>query len=426
MAGRPGLVQDDEQGCDCAQAVEIRAIGEPPGSPTGLHAILKHVVPGSDDGSMRGMRWREALLAIAGLFVVSRLALLLVATFLEHSIPLSHHGLSYSTDPILASLTGSDSVYLLGIAAEGYHAEPVHQAFRDWAFFPLYPLVVRLVGIVFLGNLALAGVVVSNVAFVAALAVTYALTIRHLEHDRALRSLAFLTFAPGAVAFAMAYTDSLFLLLAAGAFLGAERRRWWLMAALYGLATLTRLQGVLLGIPLAFLVVQEAGAEAGGWRRLAAWRTAHIGWLVAGPLAFAAFAAYLGVTFGDPLGMFTAQRAWSQTGQEPTGPVTPVLDRFDPIVLLLVVVLCLYLFLFVFRRGDRTSAPYAVLALVTVLTTIATGRLQSSARYLVVAWPFSWWLANRRAAWFELVGLAAFGALFVILAVLNFTQALAP
>ena len=47
----------------------------------------------------------------------------------------------------------------------------------------------------------------------------------------------------GAVAFGMAYTDSLFLLLAAGAFLAGEQRRWWLMALLYGLASLTRLQG---------------------------------------------------------------------------------------------------------------------------------------------------------------------------------------
>ena len=373
---------------------------------------------------MRPMRWREAGVAIAALFLASRGAVVLVALFLEGSIPLGYHGTTYASAPILASLTGSDSVYLLGIAADGYHAEPVRQFFRDWAFFPLYPLVTRVVSVVTFGDLALAGVLVANVAFVAALAVVYALTVRQLEHDRAIRSLAFLTLAPGAVAFAMAYSDSLFLLLSAGAFLAAEQRRWWIMAALYALATLTRLQGVLLGIPLAILVVEAGGA--GSWRRPAAWRTRRLGWLVAGPFAFGTFAAYLGAAFGDPLGMFTAQQAWSQIGQEPTGPVTPVLDRLDPIVLLLVAVLCLHLFLFVFRRGDRTPAGYTALALVSVVTALASGRLQSIARYLAVAWPFSWWLGNRRAAWFELAGLAAFGALFVIQAVLHFTQALAP
>ena len=368
------------------------------------------------------MRWREAAVAIAALFVVTRGGLVLIALFLENNIPLAYHGPSFSTAPLLTSLTGSDAPYLLGIAAEGYHAEPVRQAFRDWAFFPLYPLVTRIVSVLTLGNIAIAGVFVANLAFVAALAVLYRLSIIHLDHDRAIRSLAFVALAPGAVAFAMAYTDSLFLLLAAGAFLAAEQRRWALMALLYGLATLTRLQGVLLGIPLAILIAESSG----GWRTLAAWRSPRLLWLAAGPAAFGLFAAYLGATFGDPLGMFTAQRAWSEIGREPTGPVTPVLDRFDPIVLLLVGVLCLYLFLFVFRRTDRPPAAYTAFALVTVITALASGRLQSIGRYLVVAWPFSWTLANRRAAWFELFGLAAFAMLFVIHAVLHFTQALAP
>jgi hypothetical protein len=267
-------------------------------------------------------------------------------------------------------------------------------------------------------------VLVANVAFVGALAAVYALTIRYLNHDRAVRSLAFLTFAPGAVAFAMAYTDSLFLLLAAGAFLAAETRRWALMALLYGLASLTRLQGILLGIPLAILIV--SADIPGGWRTIAGWRTPRLLWLAAGPIAFGLFAAYLGWAFGDPLGMFTAQQAWSDIGRPETGNTTPVLDRFDPLVLFLVARLTFYAVLFVFRRTDRIPAAYTALALVSLTTAVASTRLISTARFLAVAWPFDWILANRRAAWFELTGLAAFVALFVIHAVLHFTQALAP
>lgn len=375
---------------------------------------------------MRSMRWRDAGVAIAALFVITRGALILTALFLENSIPLSYHGPTYATGSLLTSLTGSDSVYLLGIAAQGYHAEPVYQAFRDWAYFPLYPLVTRVFSILTLGNIAVAGVLVSNLAFVAALAVLYRLSMIYLDHDRAVRSLAFVALAPGAVAFAMAYSDSLFLLLAAGAFLAAEQRRWWVMALLYGLATLTRLQGILLGIPLAILIAGANMPTAAGWRSLVAWRTPRLAWLATGPLAFGLFGAYLGTTFGDPLGMFTAQKAWSQIGQEPTGPVTAVLDRFDPIVILLVGLVCLYVFLVVFLRADRVPAPYAALALISLVVAVASGRLQSMGRFLAVAWPFSWALANRRAAWFELAGLAAFAALFVVYAVLNFTQALAP
>jgi hypothetical protein len=378
---------------------------------------------------MPAMRWREALVAIAALFLVSRAVLVLIALFLENNIPLAYHGPTYATDLVLASLTGSDSPYLLGIAAEGYHATPVAETFRDWAFFPLYPLVVRVVSTMTLGNVAVAGVLVANVAFIGALVVLYALAVRHLDHDRAVRSLAFITFAPGAVAFAMAYTDSLFLLLSAGAFLAAETRRWALMALLYGLASLTRLQGILLGIPLAILI---ASADMpGGWRTLAGWRTSRLLWLVAGPAAFALFAAYLGVMFGDYLGMFTAQQAWSNIGRPETGNTTPVLDRFDPIVLLLIGMLLVYLLLLAFVRWDRVSAPHAALALAsfggTFLAMFTNATLiQSFSRYMAVVWPYSWVLASRRGATFSVLGLTAFGALFAIFAMLNFTQALAP
>jgi len=373
------------------------------------------------------MRWRDALVAIAALFIVSRGALVLVALFLENNIPLAYHGPTYASGLLLTSFTGTDSVYLLGIAAEGYHDAPVQDAFRDWAFFPLYPLVTRAVSLLTLGNVSIAGLLVSNAAFIGALAVLYALTIRYLEHDRAVRSLAFLTFAPGAVAFAMAYTDSLFLLLAAAAFLAAEGRRWTLMALLYGLAALTRLQGIFLGIPLAILIAESSG----GWRSLAGWRTPRLLWLAAGPIAFGLFAAYLGWAFGDPLGMFTAQQAWSNIGRPTTGNTTPVLDRMDPLVLLLFGVLFLYLFLFVFLRKDRVPAPYGWLTVVAFGTTFASmllngSLLQSFARYMAVVWPFSWVLANRRGPIFELVGLAGFAALFAIYAMLHFTQALAP
>lgn len=367
---------------------------------------------------MQAMRWREAGGAIAALFVVSRGTLALIATFLERNIPLAYHGPTYSSAPILTSLTGTDSVYLLGIAAGGYHAEPISKGFLDWAFFPLYPIVTRLVSFLTFGDIAVAGVLVANISFIAALVVLYRLAVPHLGHDVAVRSLAFVAFAPGAVAFAMAYTDSLFLLLAAGAFLAAEQRRWPWMAILYGLASLTRFQGILLGAPLLILVIEASGG----------WRTTRIAWLAAGPLAFAAFAAYLGARFGEPLGMIQAQQAWSDIGKPGPGPsgTIPVLDRFDPIVLLLVGVLVLYTFLLVFRRTDRMPRANLALIGVALLTVFVSLRLESVARYMAVIWPFSWVLANRRAAWFQLSGVATSAALFVIFAVLNFTQALAP
>lgn len=364
---------------------------------------------------MQAVRWREAAAAIVSLFVISRGTLILLAAFLERDIPLSYRGPTFADAPILHSLTGSDSIYLLGIAQSGYHLEPIQYGFRDWAFFPLFPLFTRIASIVTLGDVAVAGVLVANVAFLAALAVLYAFTTSKLGHEVSVRTLAFVAFAPGAVAFAMAYTDSLFLLLAVGAFFAAERRRWPLMALLYGLASLTRLQGIVLGLPLLVLMLRQRDVA----RR-------ELIWLTAGPFAFAAFAAYLGATIGDPLGMLHAQAAWSNIGNPSSDYPIPVVDRFDPLVLVLVGVLAAYTFLLVYVRPDRLEPEYAVMAVLSIVSVFATGRLQSIPRYFATVWPFDWLLARREAAWFRLAGLAASAALFVTFAILNFTQALAP
>ena len=57
----------------------------------------------------------------------------------------------------------------------------------------------------------------------------------------------------------MAYAESLFLVLVLGAFLAAERGRVLLAGVLLALATLTRLQGAVLIIPLAWILWENAG-----------------------------------------------------------------------------------------------------------------------------------------------------------------------
>jgi len=171
-------------------------------------------------------------------------------------------------------------------------------------------------------------------------------------------------------------------------------------------------------LPLLVMLIQASGG----------WRTPRLGWLATGPIAVAGFGAYLGATFGDPLGMLHAQQAWTDIGQPGTGPSSaiPVLDRSDALVLLLIAVLLLYTLLLLFRRVDRLPLAYTVLAVVAVLTPLVTLRLNSSARFMASVWPFAWILAKRRSPLFELLGLSAFAMLFVIYGFLNFSQTLAP
>jgi Gpi18-like mannosyltransferase len=149
-----------------------------------------------------------------------------------------------------------DGRWYLGIALHGYHWG-IHGK-PAVAFFPLFPLIIR--GLLAGGMpLMVAGILISNVAFVGALFYVYALTRAEWGARAAAASVGLLCLFPtGFVTFAP-YTESLFLLCSAGALFHARRAEVLASGLWIGLAVLTRSSGLIL-IP-AVLVA------AGGLRR---------------------------------------------------------------------------------------------------------------------------------------------------------------
>ena len=143
-----------------------------------------------------------------------------------------------------------DSIWYVQIAHSGYSNS------HDPAFFPLYPLLIRVVGWA-VGSLPLAGLLVSLVSLLAALEIVRRLTELELGTEAAGAAVLLLAFTPMAVFFSAVYTESLFLALSAGMFLAARRERWWLAGVLGGLAAATRVTGVLLVIPFALLFFEQ-------------------------------------------------------------------------------------------------------------------------------------------------------------------------
>ncbi len=260
--------------------------------------------PGSAPPSA-GVEWRWASARLLAVFLVARLLVVACAVGVEQLAPPNPAGpagsvLRYTDRPLLASLTSWDGVYYLGIAADGYRAGSVNGPYPNIVFFPLYPLAVRAVATPLGGDVPLAGVLVANAAGLAALFVAYALARRRLSSKAALLAATFVALQPGAVAFAMTYSDSLFTLLAVGAILCAERDQRPAAGALAVLAGLTRLQGTLLIVPLLLLF-----AARDGRRPRLSWL-----WALGGPVGLAGFGLFIGGVAGDPLALLTAQSIW--------------------------------------------------------------------------------------------------------------------
>src|SRR6185503_12430190 len=215
--------------------------------------------------AIQAVRESEAFRVAVRIGISSRFAVLLVAIFAALSFGPASGGLARENahkfdepalthalaDPLLAPLARWDSVWYLRIADSGY-GDSAPRA----AFFPLYPLLVRGVATVLGGShgaLLVAAYLVSLAAFLGALTLLYRLTELELGRRLARPTLLLLAVFPAAVFFGAPYSESLFLLLAVGAFYAARTGRWAWAGACAGLASATRSAGLLLIIPLAMI-----------------------------------------------------------------------------------------------------------------------------------------------------------------------------
>ncbi|MCJ7621462.1 MAG: hypothetical protein MUP64_14720, partial [Anaerolineae bacterium] len=95
-----------------------------------------------------------------------------------------------------------DTLWYLRIAAQGYAPHD-----GSTVYFPLYPMLIRLLGTLFAGNYLLAALVISNLAFVGVLFCLYRLTERQFGGMGARRSTLYLAIFPTAFFFLAAYTE---------------------------------------------------------------------------------------------------------------------------------------------------------------------------------------------------------------------------
>ncbi len=174
-----------------------------------------------------------------------------------------------------------------------------------------------------LGNVAWAGLLVASLAAVISFAILYRLAALDTDRLTAGRTVAYLALFPTAFFLYSAYTESLFLALVLGAFWWARQGRAAPVALLAALAGLTRVQGALVGIPLAVELLVVGGWEVPARLRLSG-RAAINAWLArvtppdavrpgaagvlgllavaaSGGLATLAFFVYRSVVVHDPL-----------------------------------------------------------------------------------------------------------------------------
>lgn len=280
----------------------------------------------------------------------------------------------HDTGALLDVLARWDSNWFLQIAESGYtwpSASP--------AFFPLYPLLTGALGRVLAGHFVVAGVFVSLAAGAAAFVLLHRLALVRLGEAGAYRTVLFLAVAPMSLFLGVVYSESLFLALAIGCFLTAERGRLGWAATLAGLALLTRPQGAAL---LPALVV-FAWQQPDRGRRSTGVLAVPVGLFLAYPLALWAWV-------GHPLAFLDAEDQWDRHVSllgPLGGPVQAVGD--GDLVELAFAVAMTALAVLAWRRLGPAYGLYSlgVLGLAMAVPSDRLGGLYSFPRLSLIAFP---------------------------------------
>lgn len=166
-----------------------------------------------------------------------------------------------------------DGVYYIRIAQCGYEYE------QNFAFLPVIPLSIRLIGNIVLprlipvvgyrATLALSGYLLNNIAFILSAIFFYKVSITVLDDEKlAFRATALFCFNPASVFYGSLYSESLFSFLSFAGLWELLSGSSWRAACLFGFSSGTRSNGLIHAGFLLFQAMQEAYTRLFYKRRL--------------------------------------------------------------------------------------------------------------------------------------------------------------
>ncbi len=258
---------------------------------------------------------------VVSLFVTWRVALWILAAlglwYRAQLTPLAEH-ISGQVSPAKASTFLSsvlihgwsqwDSGYYQSIATNGYAF--TREAQSTIAFFPLYPLLMRVLLPLAGGSAEIAGLLISHVSLLIALYLLYDVLTHDFGSQIAYRALILVLLFPTSIFFVAVYSEALALALLAAVLWATRRHNWWVAGVAGGLLALTRLPGILI-TPV--LLVSYFACYGWKWRAM---RPSLLATLL--PIAgILLFMLYQWWRFGSPLAFLIAQEAWDQRMSPP-------------------------------------------------------------------------------------------------------------
>ena len=214
-----------------------------------------------------------------------------------------------------------DSFWYIDIAENGYSdvgRNLLSPEQANYAFFPLYPMLMRILGTAIGNRYYIAGVIVSNICLIVAAMLLYRLVQFESGKLIASKSIKYLFLFPTAFIFSGVFTESLYLCLTLFCFYLAQRKQWMFAGVAGFFLALTRSLGVFIILPLLYEYLKERSFRINKLNF-------NVLFLLLIPLGLFVFTAYNYSLTGDFLAFKSIQTAW---GREPINPFMAIVSGF--------------------------------------------------------------------------------------------------
>jgi Gpi18-like mannosyltransferase len=283
-----------------------------------------------------------------------------------------------------------DTGHYIEIADHGYDFDPILSV---WP--PFYPFLIKTLSLLVEPSI-LSAIIISNLFFIFGLFLLYLLIQEILNEDIAKRTLYYVVIFPTSFYFVAGFTESIFLFFSVLVFFLLRRKKWIWAGFISALAALTRVQGLLLIIPIIIELWFEYSSQK-DWKSL----ILHLSSCVYAPFAYGLYSLY--VFFGLKVNWpwVTLSSEWNQHfgwpwegffslinimfGREIENDITPTLVKLLSIILPLMAIYLLFKL--------RKLIPFSISAYSWAMLILIMGKIDdnhafvSTIRYLITIFP---------------------------------------